>query len=120
MSRDAVLTQTKTRGFALSLAGLLLALVSPVFWAITLDHSFLRRTALMMWSAMALGLACAALGAWRDVRKRTRIVAVLTGVWVLLCIPIYLVFTRLPASARVAGVERFLFSSHQLSGLTTH
>jgi hypothetical protein len=106
MSRDAVLTHTTKPGFALALAGLVLALVSPVFWAITLDHSFLRRTALMMWIAMAIGLACATLGAWRDVRKRTRIVALFTGVWVLLSVPSYLVFTRLPAPARVASVDR--------------
>ncbi|MGD2110106.1 MAG: hypothetical protein PVI86_12040 [Phycisphaerae bacterium] len=91
--------------FTLALAGLVLILISPVFWGLTLDNKFLQRTALMMWLAMAVGLACAVLGAYTDRRKRTRVVAALAACWVLFSIPGVSFFTRLPAPTEIAGSE---------------
>lgn len=104
VSNTLIKASTNTRRFALAVAGLALALVSPVFWALTLDSNFLQRTALMMWIGMALGFACTILAALRDHRNRTRIAAVLTGLWVLLSVPGYLVLTKLPAPSDFGGL----------------
>lgn len=106
MSGTTATDRRTSRRFMLALAGLALALVSPLFWALTLETDFLQRTALAMWLGMTAGLLCAALAAWADRRKRTRIVAALTGLWVLLSVPGYLVLTRLPAAKEVGSVER--------------
>lgn len=111
--------------FTLAVIGLVLTLISPVAWALTLDHSFLRRTGLMMWIIMGLGLVCAAAAAMGDRRTRTRLVAILASAWVASAITIYFVFTRLPAPGGDAANERisdFTLSSHlgqpvTLSGL---
>lgn len=99
----------------LALLGLALLPISPVLWALTLDNSLLRRTGLMMWAAMALALLCAAVAAGSDSRKRTRFVAGLVGLWVLLSIPGYLVFTRLPVPAEsgtVANATDLVLADH--------
>jgi cytochrome oxidase Cu insertion factor (SCO1/SenC/PrrC family) len=111
--------------FILALAGLLLVLLSPALWALTLDVNFLQRTALPMWVTMAFGLACTVLAALWDVRKRTRIVALLCTVLVVLSVPGYLVLTRLPTPTGFATANRvpdFTLTDHlgretTLSGL---
>ena len=126
MSNTLMKTPTGGRRFALAVAGLVVALVSPAFWALTLDSNFLQRTALMMWIGMALGFACTILAALRDHRKRTRTAALLTGLWILLSVPGYLVFTKLPAPAGLGRLERvadFTLPNHlgeqtSLSGLS--
>jgi hypothetical protein len=125
MSNTLIHVPTNKRRFLLALAGLVIAVVSPIFWALTLDSNFLQRTALMMWIGMALGFVCAALAALKDYRKPTRIVALLTGFWILLSVPGYLVFTKLPAPAGFglhAQVAEFTLPNHlgeqtSLSGL---
>ena len=90
----------------LAVVGLVLAVVSPMFWAMTLGDTLLRRTGLAMWVAMAVGLVLAVAAARRDARKRTRLIAVVTGCWVAFSVFGYLVFTRLPESAVFDDTQR--------------
>lgn len=89
--------RAERRRLLLVIVGLVVVLLSPVPWALMLDNNLLQRTALPMWLAMASGAGLAVWAARLDRRKRTRVVAVATVVWVLLSIPGYVVFTRLPA-----------------------
>jgi len=106
--------------FAFALIGLILTLVSPVFWALTLDVNFLQRTGLMMWVAMAIGLVCAA-AAFPDRRLRTRIVAGFTCFWVLFSIPGFFIFTRLPAAPEFERLQQVADFSlpNQLNQMTS-
>lgn len=95
-----------SRRMWLAVVGLVLAVVSPMFWAMTLGDTLLRRTGLAMWVAMAVGLVLAVAAARRDPRKRTRLVAVVTGCWVAFSVVGYQVFTRLPESAVFDDTQR--------------
>ena len=106
MNNTLMKRSMNSRRFSVALAGLVLALVSPAFWALTLDSNFLQRTGLMMWTGMALGIVCAVLASLKDRRRRTRVAAFLTALWVLLTVPSYLVFTKLPAPTDVGRMER--------------
>lgn len=96
------------RRFALALLGLLLIPASPVFWALTLDHTLLRQSGLAMWIAMTAGLALAGYAAWGDSRRRTRVTSALTAGWVAFSVPAFFVFTRLPAAEEARDLRRAL------------
>ena len=95
----------KTR-LTLAIIGLVLSILSPFFWAMTLDSNFMQRTALAMWIVMAVGAVCAAIALLADSRWRTRIVASLTGAWILFSLIGYVVFTRLPDAKEFETVEQ--------------
>lgn len=84
----------------------MLAIISPVFWALTLQVNFLQRTALPMWLGMLAGLILAIVAARRDRRTRTRVVAGLNLLWVAFSVVGYAVFTRLPETPEFAALGR--------------
>ena len=93
------------------------------FGALTLDHHFLHRTALLMWFVLACGVAGSLGAAWRDGRRRTRIAAALTVLWVPLLVTAYLVVTRLPApQPETAGdrVPNFALADHLGKSTSLH
>ncbi len=94
--------------FALAWAGFALAVISPLFWVISLGNNFLQRTAMLMWVAMMIGVALAGLAFRRDPRKRTRIVAGVTVFWALFSLTGYLAFTRLPPPASVGDIAKIV------------
>lgn len=94
------------RRFSLALAGLGATLISPLFWALTIDYSYLHRTGLIMWIVMIIGLIAAGMAARRDRRARTRVIAVMTGTWVLCLVAGYVFFTRLPPPSEVGPIDR--------------
>lgn len=99
----------------LAVAGLVLALVSPVFWMLTLDNNFLQRTGLMMWVGMGVGLVLVGVAAMQDRRKRTRLVAGATFAWVVFAAVGCAVFTQLPApqeQAAQAEIASFTLPDH--------
>ncbi len=100
----------------MAVLGLALVLGSPLLWMATLDNSFLRRSALLMWVAMAAGGGLALLAARRDRRRRTRSVAVLAVLWIAMAVPGFVVLTRLPAPSDVVGLRQvadFTLTNHQ-------
>jgi hypothetical protein len=106
---------TTPRRFGWALAGLLLGLVSPVFWALTLEHNLLQRTALAMWLAMALGLGLALWTGRGDRRARTRVVAGISVGWTLFAVIGFAVLTRLPdaqPTGEVAAVADRVVINH--------
>ncbi|MCO6439288.1 MAG: hypothetical protein J5J06_19530 [Phycisphaerae bacterium] len=105
MSERADNSRPAPRRFALALCGLLLALLSPMFWAMTINDSFLRWTALGMWLAMGAGLVAAIAAGWRDRRLRTRITSGLTLAWCAFAVVGFFVFTRLPEPTQAGNVE---------------
>jgi hypothetical protein len=96
----------RSKGLLIAVAGLVVVLASPWLWALTLDVPVLARTALAMWVGMALGVAVAVYAAWGDSRWRTRGVAAAAIGLVVLVVPAFVVFTRLPAAQLSAGVAR--------------
>lgn len=97
---------TGSRRMWLAVVGLVLAVVSPVLWVLTLGNRLMLRTGLAMWVAMAVGLVLAVVAARRDARMRTRVVAVVTGCWVAFSVVGFFVFTRLPESAVFDDTQR--------------
>ena len=114
MSKTPTVERVIRRRFAVAIAGLVLILASPALWALTLSNNYLQRSALVMWLAMIAGVLLGGLAVWQDRRRRTIVVAAINLSWVLLSIPGYLIFTRLPAPAEVSTeqVPAFTLSNH--------
>ncbi len=89
----------RPRRFALALSGLALAIVSPALWMATLSVSWMQRTGLAMWIALAAGLGLAVAAARADRRRRTVGAAVVAGLWALLLVGGFLWGMKLPGSS---------------------
>ena len=89
-------TQRSHRRFWLAALGLVVMLAAPFAWALFLDNSFLRRTALPLWLMMVLGVALGVVASWQDRRTRTRVLACVNAGFLAVSIPLFGVFTRLP------------------------
>jgi hypothetical protein len=112
---DAPPVSPTTPRFGIALAGLVLMLLGPVFWMLSLDHPFLRRSGLLMWLAAAVGLVLVGWAAAKDHRRRMRVVAVLAILWLGIAAPGYLILTKLPQAAARAGgaqIEDFTLPDH--------
>lgn len=94
------------RRFAIAIVGLVLVLISPVLWVLTLRVNFLHRTGLAMWVAIAVGLAFSLWAAWGDARIRTRAVVLVDLACVALAFTVFFVFARLPESAGLAAIDQ--------------
>ena len=85
--------------FWLAILGFVVMLSSAFVWPLFFNNSFLRGTAIPLWMTLVVGVLIGVIAARQDRRMRTRVMAGFNGVFLLIAIAGFFVFSKLPVEA---------------------